>query len=82
MLGLEDIAGSLATHLAVLSPAQFNPLAVTRFRERHLAPRTSPAMVDRGTGYSASLESVASGSSPDEVSAQARADIASLLKAL
>jgi DNA-binding SARP family transcriptional activator len=82
LMGLEDIAGSLATHLALLSPAQFNPLAITRFRERHLAPRPSPAMVDHGTGDGASLESVASEPGPDEVSARARADIASLLKAL
>jgi len=74
LLGLEDIAQSLATHLAVLSPAAFNPLAVTRFRESHLPPRPAPDAASPAPGVSVP--------GADSVSAQARADLASLVKAL
>jgi DNA-binding SARP family transcriptional activator/tetratricopeptide (TPR) repeat protein len=82
LLGLEDLARSLAAHLAVLSPTPFVPLAVTRFRALHLAPGSavSPATSVPNHGADSSLPTTAL--DPDAVSAQARADIERLLKAL
>lgn len=80
--GHRELAQSLADHLALLSPPQFHPPAVTRFRAQHLpAARRLPPAGEVSQAASVLAAGVAD-QGPDAVAARARADIQSLLERL